>query len=140
MRSASAVTYPHHVLDQHDRRALRTNAGDEVDRAVDLRRREARQHLVEHDESWTRGEPARQLEKLGLMQVEVARIRVRTRQESGELQPMQCDFRRMTPVERRAAEHRSERDVVTDGEVRERPRDLVGACHAGTRDPVRGQR
>ncbi len=87
-----------------------------------------------------RGEPARQLEELDLVQVEVARIGVRARRESGELQPVRRGFVRVMPVERRAAEHGRERDVVADREVRERPRDLVGARDAGTGDPVRGQR
>jgi hypothetical protein len=36
-------------------------------------------------------------------------------------------------------EHRGQRCVVADRQVREQPRDLVGARHAGVRDAVRGQ-
>ena len=139
MRSDERGDDAHHVLDQHDRRALIADAADQVDRLVDLGRREARQHFVQHQQSRRGREAARKLEELGLVQVEVARMRVLARRQPGEARASAARrASRACAVERRAAEHRGERDVVAHREVRERPRNLVGARDAGARDPVRG--
>src|SRR5207244_6263384 len=47
---------------------------------------------------------------------------------------------RLRAGERIAAEHGGQRDVLENREVRERPRDLIGAREPGARDAVRFHR
>ena len=77
----------HHVLDEYDRRAVVADRADQLDRAVDLAGREARQHLVEQQQPRPRRERARELEELPLVQVEVVGQRVRLGREARELEP-----------------------------------------------------
>ena len=77
------------------------DAPDQIDRLVDLGGRQPRQHLVEQQQARPRRERARELEELGLVQVELAAAARRARASS----PVNASQRhatavRVPPVER----------------------------------------
>ena len=77
----------HHVLDEHDGRALVADGADQAQRPVHLRRRQAGEHLVEEQQLRPRRQRARELEELSFVQVQLGRKRVRLFLQSGELEP-----------------------------------------------------
>jgi hypothetical protein len=129
----------HHVLDEHDRRAARANAADQLDRVVDFGGRQPGEYFVEQQEAGAGGERTRELEELRLVQIELAGEHVGARFQARESEPFGRSVIGMRAVERGAAEHRRERDVVADAKMGERPRHLVGSREPCVRDPVRRQ-
>src|SRR3989304_6213699 len=78
---------PHDVLDEEDGGAPPGDLPYEREGLADLRGRQARQDLVQEDEPGPRGQRARELEELALMQVQLRRQRRGAVGEPDEVEP-----------------------------------------------------
>src|SRR3990167_5163266 len=129
---------PHDVLDEEDGGAPPADLPHERERLADLRGRQARQDLVQEDEPGPRGQRARELEELALMQVQRRRQRRGAVGEPDEVEPTAGLPLGLATVEGRAAEHAGEGDVIENRQARERPRDLIRASDAEPGDAMAG--
>src|SRR6266545_7157578 len=129
----------HDVLDDHDRHSAIANEPNGLEHGPDLRRIEPGQNLVEKQQVGISREGTGELEPLLLGDVERDGQLLSAAREVDQVQGLVGSPGRILQAQLAASETGTDHHVFADGELVERPDDLVGACHTQACHVVRAQ-